>query len=142
MWLGVRAAASEKLMNFRTNASAPMSCYEHIWPFYFFCYLPKSFMHVHQLMDKINSNHTCFYLQTTPANSRKCNMSHPDVLDKHSRRACAQQEKVETEKIKTGKHLCASTSDRLDTLWHCCSWWEQDRRVGMGLFLFWCHNII
>lgn len=41
-------------------------------------------MHVHQLMRKINSNPTCFYLQATPANSRKCNISHPDALDKHA----------------------------------------------------------
>lgn len=50
----------------------------------FFRFLPKSFLHMHQPMEKINSNPTCFYLQTTPANSCKCNISHPDILDKHA----------------------------------------------------------
>lgn len=62
-----------------------MSCNEHIWPFYlFFRFLPKYFLHMHQPMEKINSNPTCFYLQATPDKSRKCNISHPDILDKHA----------------------------------------------------------
>lgn len=36
MGLKVREAASEKLINSGTRASAPMSCNEHIWPFSLF----------------------------------------------------------------------------------------------------------
>lgn len=120
--LEVTGAASEKVINSRTRASAPMSCNEHIWPFslsFFLPILPKSFMHMHQLMEKIDSNPTCFYLQgrhlPTPANLK--NLTSRRFRTNTWRWSSAQQERAETGEVKTGKDLCASTCDRLDIFW-------------------------
>lgn len=148
--LEVTGAASEKVINSRTRASAPMSCNEHIWPFslsFFLPILPKSFMHMHQLMEKIDSNPTCFYLQgrhlPTPANLK--NLTSRRFRTNTWRWSSAQQERAETGEVKTGKDLCASTCDRLDIFWGMYggggALWEQDRTVGTRHFLFWCHNI-
>lgn len=72
--------------------------------------LSRSFMHMYQLIGKINSNLTRLSLQVTPANSKR-KLSHPDTQQLSS----AQEERVETEDVQTGNHLNASTSDRLDT---------------------------
>lgn len=84
-WTGleVRAAASEKLMNSRMRASAPMSCNEHIWPFSLFPFsLNLSCKCASSWRKSIAIPPVSVSRRHLP-NSCKCNISHPDILDKH-----------------------------------------------------------
>lgn len=115
--LEVRAAASETLMNSRMRASAPLSCNEHIWLLSLFTFSLNLLCTCASSWRKSIAIPPVSISKQHLTNSCKCNISLPDSSTNTKQWSSAQQDRAETGKVKTGKELYASTSDRLDTYW-------------------------